>query len=137
MATLQEITTKISGLATIMHSQHILFDTKFTSLQTQMDQIQRKLKEHEDQLFHDKKEGDGVVDRGSVVIGGGEASNYGLVYCFYYFRLKLQYSAFNFSLYLVVVFISMLCSIFFFLAFKILLICLKYLTLVPQQDLVS
>ena len=39
MATLQEITTKISGLATIMHSQHIRFDTKFTSFQTQMDQI--------------------------------------------------------------------------------------------------
>ena len=34
MATLQEITTKISGLATIMHSQHIRFDTKFISLQT-------------------------------------------------------------------------------------------------------
>ena len=34
MATLQEINTKISGLATIMHSQHIRFDTKFTSLQT-------------------------------------------------------------------------------------------------------
>ena len=48
MATLQEVTTKISGLATIMHSQHIRFDTKFTSLQTQMDQIQRKLKEHDD-----------------------------------------------------------------------------------------
>ena len=55
MATLQEIITKIFGLATIMHSQHIRFDTKFTSLQTQMDQIQRKLEEHEDQLFHDKK----------------------------------------------------------------------------------
>ena len=48
MATLQEITTKISGLATIMHSQHIRFDTKFTSLHTQMDQIRRKLEEHED-----------------------------------------------------------------------------------------
>ena len=47
-ATLQEITTKISGLATIMHSQHIHFDTKFTSLWTQLDQIQRKLEEHED-----------------------------------------------------------------------------------------
>ena len=34
MAILQEITTKISGLATIMHSQHTRFDTKFTSLQT-------------------------------------------------------------------------------------------------------
>ena len=32
MATLQEITIKISELATIMHSQHIRFDTKFTSL---------------------------------------------------------------------------------------------------------
>ena len=34
MVTLQEINTKISRLATIMHSQHIHFDTKFTSLQT-------------------------------------------------------------------------------------------------------
>ena len=32
MAALQEINTKISELATIMHSQHICFDTKFTSL---------------------------------------------------------------------------------------------------------
>ena len=48
MVTLQEITTKISGLASIMHSQHIRFNTKFTSLQTQLDQIQRKLEEHED-----------------------------------------------------------------------------------------
>ena len=32
MATIQEINTKISGLATIMHSQHVCFDTKFTSL---------------------------------------------------------------------------------------------------------
>ena len=32
MATLQEINTKIFGLATIMHSQHIRFDTKFISL---------------------------------------------------------------------------------------------------------
>ena len=48
MATLQEINTKVSGLATIMHSQHICFDTKFTSLQTQFDQIQRKLEEYGD-----------------------------------------------------------------------------------------
>ena len=48
MAALQEINTKISGLATIMHSQHIRFDTKFTSLQTQLDQIQRKLEENGD-----------------------------------------------------------------------------------------
>ena len=45
MVTLQEITTKISELATIMHSQHIRFDAKFTSLQSQLDQIQRKLEE--------------------------------------------------------------------------------------------
>ena len=32
MAAFHEINTKISGLATIMHSQHICFDTKFTSL---------------------------------------------------------------------------------------------------------
>ena len=48
MATLHEINTKISGLASIMHSQHICFDTKFTSLQTQMDEIQRKLEENGD-----------------------------------------------------------------------------------------
>ena len=48
MTTLQEVTTKISGLATIMHFQHIRFDTKLTFLQTQMDQIQRKLEEHDD-----------------------------------------------------------------------------------------
>ena len=48
LVTLQEITTKISGLATIMYSQHNHFDTKFTSLQTQLDQIQRKLEEHGD-----------------------------------------------------------------------------------------
>ena len=48
MAALQEINTKISELATIMHSQHISFDTKFTSLQTQLDQIQRKLEENGD-----------------------------------------------------------------------------------------
>ena len=48
MSTLQEITTNIFGLATIMHSQHIHFNTKFTSLQAQLDQIQRKLEEHED-----------------------------------------------------------------------------------------
>ena len=46
--TLQEITTKISELATIMYSQQNRFDNKFTSLQTQLDQIQRKLEEHED-----------------------------------------------------------------------------------------
>ena len=48
MASIQDISTKLSGLASILHSQHTRFDTKFTSLQTQLDQIQRKLKEDED-----------------------------------------------------------------------------------------
>ena len=48
MAALQEINTKIFILVTIMHSQHIHFDTKFTFLQTQLDQIQRKLEEQGD-----------------------------------------------------------------------------------------
>ena len=44
---------------------------------------------------------------------------------------------FNFSLYSVIVVYLIALQHFFFCAFKILLICLKYLTLVPQQDLVS
>ena len=45
-----------------------------------------------------------VIDRGSVVIGGGEARSCCLfnkllfVYNFYCFSLKLKYSLFNFSL---------------------------------------
>ena len=38
MASIQELSTKMSGLATIMHSHHIRCETKFTSLQTQLDQ---------------------------------------------------------------------------------------------------
>ena len=48
MASVQDISTKLFGLASIMHSQHTRFDTKLTSLQTQLDQIQRKLEEDED-----------------------------------------------------------------------------------------
>ena len=48
MSSIQEINTKLSGMATIMHSQNIHFDAKFTSLRTQLDQIQRKLEEDED-----------------------------------------------------------------------------------------
>ena len=47
MASVQDISIKLSKLTTIMHSQHTRFDTKFTSLQTQLDQIQRKLEEDE------------------------------------------------------------------------------------------
>ena len=48
MTSIQELSTKMSGLATIMHSQHIRCETKFTYLQIQLDQIQRKLEEDED-----------------------------------------------------------------------------------------
>ena len=48
VASVQDISTKLFSLASIMHSQHTRFDTKFTSLQTQLDQIQRKLEEDDD-----------------------------------------------------------------------------------------
>ena len=90
VATIQEINTKISELATIMHSQHIHFDTKFTSLQTQLDQIQRMLEKHGDQLFHDKK-GDMAIDRGR------RSQNCCLFVYLHYFPLKLKYFGFNFQ----------------------------------------
>ena len=37
MASIQDISTKISGLASLMHSHHIRCDTKFISLQTQLE----------------------------------------------------------------------------------------------------
>ena len=48
MASVHDISTKMFGLATLLHHHNIRCDTKFTSLQTQLDQIQRKLKENED-----------------------------------------------------------------------------------------
>ena len=48
MASVQDISIKMSGLASLMHSHHICCDTKFISLQTQLDQIQRKLEENKD-----------------------------------------------------------------------------------------
>ena len=69
---IQDISNKLSRLASIMYSQHIRFDTKFTFFQNQLDQIQRKLREDEDWLFHDKK-GEIVHDKGSVMIGGERA----------------------------------------------------------------
>ena len=47
MSSIQDISINLSRLASIMHSQHTCFDTNFTSLQTQLDQIQRKLEEDE------------------------------------------------------------------------------------------
>ena len=48
MASIHDISTKMSGLASFLHHHTIHCDTKFTSLQTQLDQIQRKLEENED-----------------------------------------------------------------------------------------
>ena len=48
MASVHEISTKMSRLASLMHHHTIRCDAKFTSLQTQLDQIQRKLEENED-----------------------------------------------------------------------------------------
>ena len=48
MVSIHDISTKMSGLATLLHHHHIHCDTKFTSLQIQLDQIQRKLEESED-----------------------------------------------------------------------------------------
>ena len=41
MASAHELSTKISGLATLLHHLNIRCDMKFISLQTQLDQIQR------------------------------------------------------------------------------------------------
>ena len=47
MASIPDISTKMSGLAFILYSHNIRCDTKFTFLQTQLDQTQRKLEENE------------------------------------------------------------------------------------------
>ena len=47
MASVHNIGTKMSRLATLLHHHNICCDTKFTSLQTQLDQIQRNLEENE------------------------------------------------------------------------------------------
>ena len=50
-----DLSTQMSGLASLVHHHTIRCDMKFTSLQTQLDQIQRQLEKNKDQLFHDKK----------------------------------------------------------------------------------
>ena len=50
-----DLSTQMSRLASLVHHHTIRCDMKFTSLQTQLDQIQRKLEKNEDLLFHDKK----------------------------------------------------------------------------------
>ena len=48
VASIHDISNKMSGLASFLHHHTIRCDTKFTSFQTQLDQIQRKLEENED-----------------------------------------------------------------------------------------
>ena len=48
VASIHDISNKMFGLASFLHHHTIRCDTKFTSLQTQLDQIQRKLEENED-----------------------------------------------------------------------------------------
>ena len=43
VASVHELSTKMSGLTSILHHHSIRWDMKLTSLQTQLDQIQRKL----------------------------------------------------------------------------------------------
>ena len=47
LASVHDVSTKMSGLASLLHHHNIRCDTMFTSLQTQLDQIQRKLQENE------------------------------------------------------------------------------------------
>ena len=48
IASIHDISNKMFGLTSLLHHHTIRCDTKFTSLQTQLDQIQRKLEENED-----------------------------------------------------------------------------------------
>ena len=48
MASVHELSTNISGLATLLHHYNIRCDMKFSSLQTQLDQIRRQLEENKD-----------------------------------------------------------------------------------------
>ena len=48
MSSVHDISTKMSGLASLLHHHTVCCDTKFTSLQTQLNQIQRKLEEDKD-----------------------------------------------------------------------------------------
>ena len=45
VTSVHELSTKMSELTSILHHHSTRWDTKFTSLQTQLDQIQRKLEE--------------------------------------------------------------------------------------------
>ena len=46
VSTVHELNTKMSGLTSTLHHHNTWWDMKFTSLQTQLDQIQRKLEEN-------------------------------------------------------------------------------------------
>ena len=45
VTSVHELSTKMSGVTSILHHHSIRWDMQFTSLQTQLDQIQRKLEE--------------------------------------------------------------------------------------------
>ena len=45
VTSVHELSTKMSELTSILHHHNTQWDMKFTSLQTQLDQIQRKLEE--------------------------------------------------------------------------------------------
>ena len=45
VTSVHKLSTKMSGLTSILHHHSIRWDVKVTSLQTQLDQIQRKLEE--------------------------------------------------------------------------------------------
>ena len=65
-----ELSTKMSELTSILHHHNTRWDMKFTSLQTQLDQIQRQLEENI-QLFHDKK-GECQLDQKMRKLSKGE-----------------------------------------------------------------
>ena len=48
IASVHDLSTQMSGLASLLHHHTIRCDMKFTSLQTQLDQIQRQLEKNED-----------------------------------------------------------------------------------------
>ena len=47
VSSVHELNTKMSGITASLHHHNTQWDMKFTSLQTQLDQIQRKLEEDE------------------------------------------------------------------------------------------
>ena len=72
VTSVHDLSTKMSELTSILHYHNTRQDMKFTSLQTQLDQIQRQLEENM-QLFHDKKRERNTMKGGDfqLIKGGG------------------------------------------------------------------